>query len=524
MISRAESSRNLKQRQQLQTAKHLLESSREAAIERLRYEIVNYELTGQAIPQKLLDDLDGWVKESQPAAMDVDLPADQHICNQDFYDDDFSADTTEMPNEYASAVFDLLESLNEIAEEQGNQTFEQQNPSVSLASLFEALAAELVFSHNLPASTGQLILNAIRLGYRAGTAKHVKVRTFETVSDNVLKKVDIRTYYNFICINNNCLSANGVHRLSTKAVPLTSAKIDCENFDLNQHLSEKSYFMYISIEDQLKLILSLFSEEIFAFKRQAHAQEQLTSICNGKVYKQNASDPNCLTLNLCTDEVKLDQSKHINCLGVIFYLNELPPHLRKKFPIYAAIFASEKKIKDPTKIFDSVCEELSCLWERGFEWEANSGRTIFVKQLCIVADAPMRSYLLNIKSCTATQGCPWCTHRSTRVNPHYAHYGHISIAENMEMLRRNSDYDSSRSGQSDSIKGPTSFLKLPEYDVFQSFTVDPMHNVSLGVVKYWLKHIWLCKSTPSEHEVEDESDYDEEEDAITRNSKRVSSF
>lgn len=93
------------------------------------------------------------------------------------------------------------------------------------------------------------------------------------------------------------------------------------------------------------------------------------------------------------------------------------------------------------------------------------------------------------------------------------------------MLRRNADYTNLRPTKDQPIKGPTSFLKLPPvYDVFRALTVDPMHAISLGVMKYFLKHVWLCPKLPSEHVVDDSENSDEDEEvhaSLNRRQRKV---
>ena len=474
-----------------QEVKYKHESSDIIYREFLRKRIHRYQQKNGVAPIELVNEL-------QLLDNSTDLKEQQNI---DIEPMEIDCEHIEYPvNNEIDSDFELNYGITE----KDKKLFEENNPTVGLEKLYEAMVAELVFSQNLTATSGDKLLNAFKGLLFSTTGKELKLKTFETISNNILNSVNIRVYYYFICLNEKCSSENKVHGPYLKNPgPPKDEQVHCEGFNVKYHLQQKSYFMKISIEDQLKLIMKLYSNEIFEFKKSMSEKNELTSICNSRIYKKLAMEEDVITLSLCTDEVRLDQAHSINCLAILFYVNELPNHLRKKLPIYSIIFASEKKLEQSNILFDPVCDELVYLWNEGITMD-NGKHIKSIKHLSTIADAPMRSYILCIQACTSLTGCPWCWHKCERMcDPDdkkkmkkFPNYCHISIIENNEILRSNSDYENiSKMPNPSSIKNKSSFCQMPpEHNINETLSVDSMHCIALGIVKYWLNNVWFTNS------------------------------
>ena len=130
-------------------------------------------------------------------------------------------------------------------------------------------------------------------------------------------------------------------------------------------------------------------------------------------------------------------------------------------------------------------------WQKAGEWVRSS---VFA---CVCsADSVARCILQNIKQFNGEYGCSWCCNMGDTVQKGRGHCRAYSIANNVDALRthrdmlRNAKLAFQTSETVKGVKGPTQLVELPHIDLVDSFVVDNLHCIDLGVARN-LGHLWF---------------------------------
>ena len=132
-------------------------------------------------------------------------------------------------------------------------------------------------------------------------------------------------------------------------------------------------------------------------------------------------------------------------------------------------------------LLDTI-EDLQDLLHNGLHIE---GRQLNVCIKCIVCDAPARAMVKGTKLCSGYFGCEKCVQKG-------AWFGRVTYPETSSALRTDQSFRAFL--QADHHTGPTPLTQL-DIDMVNTFSIDYMHQVCLGVMK---RLILLWKRGPKQ--------------------------
>lgn len=268
--------------------------------------------------------------------------------------------------------------------------------------------------------------------------------------------------------------------------------MECEGckkiYDKTVLRKNKKYFIYVPLKKQIHDFVN--SEKYNLLKKQ-ESGENIGGINTGEYYKilkqQGIIGENDLTLQFNTDGVKLFKSSPLSLWPLIVNINELGYKGRQKNEMLCGVWYDEDKPKVETFLKFFV-EELKNLHEEGVvRTVAQRSITIKVHTIASPLDSIARALLQNIMQFNGAFGCAFCLHEGevvtvgrghTRVYPRVAaenrtiqsHKAHVQEAENS-------------GNPCKGVKGFSILMNVPCFSIVDSFTVDYMHAVLLGVVK-----------------------------------------
>lgn len=285
-----------------------------------------------------------------------------------------------------------------------------------------------------------------------------------------------------------------------------------------------SHFIILNLRAQLKRLLAnpaMTNYLKYRDKRQEFKLEGIEDIYDGKEYKSmlqtgRFSDHGWnLTFTMNTDGCSMGKSTTASAWPVLLTINELPPHLRKKYMILCGIWA-DKGHPNLNTFLEPICQQLRSLYENGVEWNLHDdrNRTVvsrFKTTVCTV-DAVARHKLMNMSHFNAEYGFTFCYAKCTTTRTEMGNkttrkriYKNAPIRLRMddEMQKQMTQATQSRNIVK-GILGNSILRTLPGFHLRNGMSVDYMHNVCLGVTKKFTELIlkdtsgpWYCGNPTS---------------------------
>jgi hypothetical protein len=282
-------------------------------------------------------------------------------------------------------------------------------------------------------------------------------------------------------------------------------------------IKAKSYFLEIPIESQLRNFFNRpgFTDHLKSrFKRKQ--SENIEDIYDGKIYKSMSADggplseshPYNISFTLNTDGVPIFKSSKFSIWPVYLMINELPFKLRKQSEnmVFCGLWFGDVKPFMAT-FSQPLHKSLKKLEEDGISI-TNGEENITCKAflICITADLPARSILLNMNQFNGAFCCVYCLEKgrtfqtkkkgSVHVFPFNAEqpHGYLrthdgSIADAVKAVNTCSTVQG--------IKGPSFLMCLNSFDYVKGTCIDYMHGVLLGITKL-LINLWISPSYSKE--------------------------
>lgn len=152
-------------------------------------------------------------------------------------------------------------------------------------------------------------------------------------------------------------------------------------------------------------------------------------------------------------------------------------------PFVVALYFSDHKPHDYDFLEDFI-NELKHLMTAGFFIESDPSRAIPVKVHCIICDAPARALVKGMVQFNGFYGCDYCDVRGE-------YDGRMMF---LELGQGRTDSSFRNKSNPEHHKSNSPFLHL-DLDMIQTFPIDPMHAIDLGVVK---RLLLLWKEGPRE--------------------------
>lgn len=134
-----------------------------------------------------------------------------------------------------------------------------------------------------------------------------------------------------------------------KEIPNDKLKMCCDCDD--RKMSKKDlkelgcYSLHVPIEEQLRRLLqdhNLEQHADYCFKRKAYDGNNISDVYDGRLYREFdggrlLEDPNALSLLMNTYGAPVFNSSKTSIWPVYYDINELPPNLRKKYPVLGGL-------------------------------------------------------------------------------------------------------------------------------------------------------------------------------------------
>lgn len=270
--------------------------------------------------------------------------------------------------------------------------------------------------------------------------------------------------------------------------------------------SEANYFLQVKIRPQLKELLE--SDVVaqafnYRFRRVKKNELGIEDLPDGIKYQEKCepgqflSNPNNRSMMLNADGIELSNSGVDQCWVGYLTLNELPPHLRKKYSLIVAVYVGEGH-PIMNELFKPMTVELQDLYANGITWYLN-GETItskFIVNICCV-DSKARPELMNMLQPNGKCSCTFCVYEGEpapnnnlhRLYPsHEVHprRTHQQICDDMMLAHE--------TGPVRGILGVSFLAAIPELDLGTGVVVDPMHNCYLGVTRHVFRLLLFSKA------------------------------
>lgn len=284
--------------------------------------------------------------------------------------------------------------------------------------------------------------------------------------------------------------------------PKNFGSMVCGEQNLPVSLEPNKYFLHILLRKQLEnqlpsLPLSCLDESI-------HGE---TEICNSEEAKRikalgKDSTVKRLTFTLHADEVAVGNSSTAAIFPIFITINEMNNLIRRENFFLTGLFVGTKK--PAVDLFlTPIVEELNSLADSPITWKDSNQEDVSATfhLVAVIADAPMRAYLRNVRQFNHKHGCDWCrieatSHRKARL------YKNLPIEQIQALSRTKEDfilYEKHLSGNNDNgetdkfvgMIGLSPLLKVNQFDIVRGFAVEPMHCIVLGIFRSLIFRGWL---------------------------------
>ncbi|XP_073721364.1 uncharacterized protein [Misgurnus anguillicaudatus] len=268
-------------------------------------------------------------------------------------------------------------------------------------------------------------------------------------------------------------------------------------FEKNELMKNGNFFFTLPLIDQLKHVLETLNlgESLNYRKNRPTNPDTISDIMDGKLYEQMCKDSNLkndysFSLTFNSDGVPIFKSSTFSIWPLLCYINELPSKIRKNNIFLAGLWFGARKPTVST-FFGPFANQMKTLGSVGFEW-CLKGEIIksYVYAIICSCDSVARAMLQNVKQFNGKFGCNWCLHPGERVEKGRGYAQVYPYLEDVRERCHTNMIEWQRNvgvGETFGVKGPTSLMSLPYFDIVSGFVVD------LGVMRQ-LSILWFDSS------------------------------
>jgi hypothetical protein len=376
---------------------------------------------------------------------------------------------------YANADITLKEALVAILA----YVLSEGLPSTGLASLLKLLVLLLPIDSSLPDT--KFLFEKV---FSGSLGKH-EYKLYCPVCENLVVGDDDNTT---LCI---CTTCN-------------------ENYQKKQLMDKGNFFIHLPLAPQLARLLQrdeIYSSLSYRFTRATANPDAIEDIYDGTMYRSLGNgllmqNPNAISLTFSTDGLPLFSSSNYSIWPLQAIVNELPPKLRKENILLFGIWFGPQKPSMNT-FLEPFVDEMRELYENGVPWQRHEEVVISKVIACSCpCDSVARCQVQNIKQFNGEFGCTWCLHPGivmAKGNGSVRSYVYQDAIQNRtdENMRADAREACNSNESVNGVKGASSLMLLPEFDMVKGFVVDNLHCVDLGVTRQ-LTNMWLDSSN-NEH-------------------------
>lgn len=275
----------------------------------------------------------------------------------------------------------------------------------------------------------------------------------------------------------------------------------CECGQIVKRNSKKNNFLiHFPIIPQIKRQLHKHFEKVMSHLHRQRSGECIKDIDDCTLFKtrQEKSDCALLTLTMNIDGAQVFNSSGGSLWPEQFYCNFLPPEIRYKTEnILVSTLYFGKTKPDPEKLLFPVGKELDVNTFIYVLTSQNETLRFKLGVLLIACDLPARASIQNFVGSAGRYSCPYCKQIGSSI-PNMKGSTTIRLLkhQNCEPRTHRETVKVSRicsnGNNIEGCKGISSALMFNEIDLIQSFSIDSMHGIALGITKHIIE-IWIGK-------------------------------
>lgn len=262
--------------------------------------------------------------------------------------------------------------------------------------------------------------------------------------------------------------------------------IEC---DQKLKLSAKNYFVYIRLEEQLKIVLERHWDTILAYRNQCENEdcENIRDTHSGSLIKNvSRENNNVLSLMLNSDGICLKKSGTTSVWPLQLICNFLPPGLRYKVAnILCVGFWCQKGKVNMIKFCEPFAEEMERLQIHGIIFR----NCVFRPAITSVSlDLPAKASFSQLIQFNGYCACVYCFQLGEIIENfkgvRYPWQNESSeLRKHEDIVRVMKEVHDKKLKVKDGVKGLSPAIAFDHFDMVKSYAIDYMHCVCLGVVK-----------------------------------------
>lgn len=271
--------------------------------------------------------------------------------------------------------------------------------------------------------------------------------------------------------------------------------------DKKKALNSGSFFLHMSVKEQLKELLPKFQDEI-KLKSTELLNGVLKNLLNGRVmrelYENGSVMDRDITLLWNCDGAPLFSSSKRSIWPIQALVNEIDDNSCEN-KILAGIRVGKEKPLNHT-YFRPFTNEMIELGTEGFQW-GNPKQHSRVFVLCSTCDACARPFMRETMQFNGLYGCDFCRQRGERIERGNGFSRIYQPEQNVQLRNSENFYEDAMNGSpenpSHGVNGVSELMMLPLFDLVRGFVPDLLHFVYFGVVRM-LFGLWFDLSNHQE--------------------------
>lgn len=313
----------------------------------------------------------------------------------------------------------------------------------------------------------------------------------------IMKHIDSRVRVSYFVLCNSC-------QIYTQNTANKNAVVKCEECETELKADETNFFVYLSLEDQLKDELHKNKQHIIDFcmeimKKQRPDWNNADFDCGTEFSKIKKEFGSTIPLpyKLNTDGISVRKSNRKSLWPILLVQNYLPPSVRywRKNLILAALYYGDGK-PDMNELFLPLAKEMKELQVKKIEFSVENVRVElqpFILSCCV--DLPAKAALQKFVQYNGYHACSFCHHPGVSIaNPNVNKQSFVRYINGQESRLRSHgetliSMSSSAQSPGDGVKALSCMVAFSYFDIINSFDLDYMHNCLLGVglllIKLW---------------------------------------
>lgn len=284
----------------------------------------------------------------------------------------------------------------------------------------------------------------------------------------------------------------------------------------DEHADEITSFFILPPSVQLKHMFEhrQLDEIIDKHREQQRINDgSINDIVDGTIYQsvsQNLDGPYDVALLWNTDGVAMSDSSNQELWPILGTIVNIPPKLRQSFIVVLGVYVG--KVKPDMNVFLEPLQKcLQDSFSNGFTWTRAATKEQVTSKIVgpfMSADAPAKAMVLNTMRFNSTYGCNICEQKTKRVpltaseiraneaqtNPRkrikrkrrFVFKEEPSRLRTAERMESQGQWGELHGTDKKGVLGGAIVSDIPFFDRAESVVADYMHQLLLGVVKYFL--------------------------------------